>query len=89
MRFLEEGRFGRISTPRRCRAPRGVRPRVREDRYAYVAVTPHNGMMDPHILIEESEQAVSLFVLRRCVAATRMNSSSWGSTEPVGIGQGI
>lgn len=65
--FMDEGRFGRISTPRRCWAPRGVRPRVpgqivREYTYAYVAVTPHNGMMDSLILPEVSEQAMSLFL---------------------------
>jgi len=39
--FQDEGRFGRISSPRRCWAPRGMRPNVpcqivREYIYAYL-----------------------------------------------------
>ena len=53
--FQDEGRFGRISTPRRCWAPRGIRPDVpsqivREYTYGYVAVSPHDGAMDSLIL---------------------------------------
>ena len=63
----DEGRFGRISTPRRCWAPRGMRPDVpsqivREYTYAYVAVSPHDGVMDSLILPKVSEQAMSLFL---------------------------
>lgn len=63
----DEGRFGRISTPRRCWAPRGVRPcvpsqMIREYTYAYVAVCPHNGAMDSLILPEVSEEAMSIFL---------------------------
>ena len=63
----DEGRFGRISTPRRCWAPRGMRPDVpsqivREYTFAYVAVSPHDGVMDSLILPEVSEQAMSIFL---------------------------
>src|SRR5271157_2320655 len=63
----DEGRFGRISTLRRCWAPRGIRPCVpnqivREYTYAYVAVSPHDGTMDSLILPEVSEQAMSIFL---------------------------
>jgi len=63
----DEGRFGRISTLRRCWAPRGIRPSVptqivREYTYAYVAVSPHDGTMDSLILPEVSEQAMSIFL---------------------------
>jgi hypothetical protein len=65
--FQDEGRFGRISTPRRCWAPRGLRPDVpsqivREYTYGYVAVSPHDGTMDSLILPLVSEQAMSLFL---------------------------
>jgi transposase len=65
--FQDEGRFGRISTPRRCWAPRGMRPDVpcqivREYTYAYVAASPHDGAMDSLILPHVSEQAMSIFL---------------------------
>lgn len=63
----DEGRFGRISTPQRCWAPRGIRPYVpsqivREYTYAYVAVSPHDGTMDSLILPQVSEQPMSIFL---------------------------
>jgi transposase len=65
--YQDEGRFGRISTPRRCWAPRGIRPDVpsqivREYTYAYVAVSPHDGAMDSLILPQVSELAMSIFL---------------------------
>jgi transposase len=46
--FMDEARFGRISTLRQCWAPAGTRPVVpkqvvREWTYAYAAVSPHDG----------------------------------------------
>ena len=46
--FQDEAGFGRISTPKRCWAPKGIRPitprhHVREYRYAYGAVDPRSG----------------------------------------------
>ena len=66
--FQDEGRFGRISTPRRCWAPRGIRPTVpnqivREYTYAFVALSPHDGEMDSLILPWVNEQAMSMFLL--------------------------
>ncbi len=65
--FQDEGRFGRISTPQRCWAPRGIRPCVpsqivREYTYAYAAVSPHDGTMDSLILPQVNEQAMSIFL---------------------------
>ncbi|MFZ0943533.1 MAG: IS630 family transposase, partial [Syntrophobacteraceae bacterium] len=63
----DEGRFGRISTLRRCWAPRGIRPHVpsqivREYTYGYVALSPNDGAMDSLIMPEVSEQAMSIFL---------------------------
>jgi hypothetical protein len=63
----DEGRFGRISNPMRCWAPRGMRPNVpcqmvREYTYVYVAVSPHDGVMDSLVLPEVNAQAMSLFL---------------------------
>ena len=65
--FQDEGRFGRISTPRRCWAPRGIRPNVpsqivREYTYGYAAVSPHDGTMDSLILPQVTEEAMSIFL---------------------------
>jgi transposase len=65
--FQDEGRFGRIGTPRRCWAPRGMRPNVprqivREYTYAYVAASPHDGVMDSLVLPQVNAQAMSLFL---------------------------
>lgn len=65
--FQDEGRFGRISSPRRCWAPRGMRPNVpcqmvREYTYAYVAASPHDGVMDSLVLPQVNAQAMSLFL---------------------------
>ena len=67
MMLQDEGRFGRLSTPHRCWAPRGIRPivpaqMVREYTYAYAAVSPHDGTMDSLIMPEASEEAMSIFL---------------------------
>lgn len=72
--FQDEGRFGRISNPRRCWAPAGWRPQVpvqmvREYTYAFAAVSPHDGIMVSLVLPEVNAQAMSIFlaeVAARC-----------------------
>jgi len=49
--FQDEARFGRISLPRRCWAPSGMRPLcgaqiIREYIYAYSAISPQDGAID-------------------------------------------
>lgn len=65
--FEDEGRFGRISDPRRCWAPKGIRPDVpsqfvREYTYAFAAVSPLDGAMDSLILPQVNAEAMSLFL---------------------------
>lgn len=65
--FQDEGRFGLLGTPRRCWAPRGVRPVVsarlqRQYLYAFSAVSPHDGVMDSLVLPWVSAQTMSLFL---------------------------
>jgi transposase len=64
--FQDEARFGRISDPRRCWAPAGVRPEVsvqvvREYEYAFAAVSPHDGTLDSLVLPAVPAEAMSLF----------------------------
>jgi hypothetical protein len=65
--FQDEGRFGRISDPRRCWAPHGVRlvvpsQVVREYTHAFAAVSPHDGVLDSLILPDVNAQMMSLFL---------------------------
>jgi hypothetical protein len=65
--FEDEGRFGRISDPRRCWAPKGIRPDVpsqfvREYTYAFAAVSPLDGVLDSLILPQVNAEAMSLFL---------------------------
>jgi len=65
--FQDEARFGRLHDPRRCWAPRGVRPEVcaqlvREYTYVFGAVSPHDGTLDTLVLPEVNTPAMSLFL---------------------------
>ena len=65
--FQDEGRFGLMGRPRRCWAPRQVRPTVgarleRQFTYAFAAVSPHDGVMDSLILPWVNAETMSLFL---------------------------
>jgi transposase len=65
--FEDEARFGRISDPRRCWAPAGVRPEVntqivREYEYAFAALSPHDGSLDTLVLPSANTEAMSVFL---------------------------
>src|SRR3954470_22578082 len=65
--FQDEARFGRITDPRRCWAPAGVRPEVsaqvvREYEYAFAAVSPHDGTLDTLVLPSVNAEAMSVFL---------------------------
>jgi len=65
--FQDEGRFGRINTPRRCWAPEGIRPLsgkqiVREYTYSYIAVSPLDGRLDSLILPDMYTPTMNVFL---------------------------
>jgi transposase len=65
--FQDEARFGRINNPRRCWAPKGIRPsvgsqRVRESVYVYAAVSPAEGHLVSLVLPETNTTMMSLFL---------------------------
>jgi hypothetical protein len=65
--FEDEARFGRISDPRRCWAPAGMRPEisvqmVREYEYAFAAVSPHDGTLDTLVLPGVHTEAMGVFL---------------------------
>ena len=63
----DEGRFGRVSIPKRSWAPMGVRPKVnrqivREAFYVYTAVCPSKGKMSSLILPYANTDMMNLFL---------------------------
>lgn len=65
--FQDEARFGRINTPKRCWAPKGVRPIVgkqivREYTYLYGAFCPKDGKADFLILPSMDNACMDLFL---------------------------
>lgn len=65
--FQDEGRFGLLGRPRRCWAPRPMRPTVgarlqRQFIYAFAAVSPHDGVMDSLVLPWVNAETMGLFL---------------------------
>jgi transposase len=65
--FQDEGRFGRISSLKRCWVPKPVRPVVpaqivREYTYTYAAISPLDGHLDSLILPVVNSSVMSLFL---------------------------
>ena len=65
--FQDEGRFGLLGNPRRCWAPKRIRPVVgarliRQYTYAFSAVSPHDGAMDSLVLHFVNAETMSLFL---------------------------
>ena len=65
--FQDEGRFGRISDPRRCWGPAPVRPvvraaLVREYLYAYSALSPWDARLDSLVLPDASTACMNVFL---------------------------
>lgn len=63
----DEGRFGRISAPKRAWAPPGMRPKaprqvIREFSYVYAAVAPEQGLMTSLILPHADTAMMNLFL---------------------------
>jgi len=63
----DEGHFGRISRPKRCWAPPGIRPHVpsqvvRESVYIFAAVAPEAGLMASLILPSADTATMNLFL---------------------------
>jgi len=63
----DEGRFGRISTPKRAWAPPGIRPKVprqviRESSYVYAAIAPEQGLMTSLVLPRADTAMMNLFL---------------------------
>lgn len=65
--FQDEGRFGRITEPKDCWAPKGIRPivpqqMIREYTYVYAAISPLDGVLDTLILPDMYTNTMSVFL---------------------------
>jgi len=60
--FQDEGRFGRISLPRRCWAPPGTRPLCGAHTYAYSAISPLDGAIDSLIAPHANTEVMAIFL---------------------------
>lgn len=65
--FQDEARFGRISEPKRCWCPKGIRPevgcqRIREYTYLYGAFSPKDGDSYFLILPNMTKEAMQIFL---------------------------
>lgn len=93
--FQDEARFGRISDPAHCWAPKGVRPlvpthMVREYTHVFSAVCPHNGESFSLILPYANTEAMKIF-LQECSVYFKeyrvimfMDKAAWHRSKGIG-----
>jgi transposase len=98
--FQDEARFGRISDPGNCWAPKSIRPEVgmqmiREYVYVFGAVSPIDGHLDSLVLPYANTEAMSIFleeVSRRHIdehILMFMDQAGWHKTKSLAIPQNI
>lgn len=92
--FQDEGRFGRISDPAHCWAPKGIRPLVpthivREYTHVFSAVCPHDGHSCSLILPDADTDAMKIF-LQECSEHFKnfpvimvMDQAAWHRTSDI------
>jgi hypothetical protein len=92
----DEGRFGRISRPKRCWAPPGMRPHapsqvVRESVYVYAAVAPDAGAMTALILPDANTDMMNLFLehvsqtFSKYFIVMQVDQASWHHSHELSI----
>ncbi len=94
--FQDEARFGRMSSPRACWAPRRERPRapsqmVREFVYVFGAVSPADGRHDSLVLPYADTEAMTMFLKevarrhRREYILMFMDQAGWHKSNGLGV----
>ncbi len=92
----DEGRFGRVSIPRRAWAPPGIRPHaprqiVREYTYVYAAVAPAEGKMTSLVLPSADTEMMNLFLehvskaFAKYFLVMQVDRAGWHMTEDLKI----
>jgi hypothetical protein len=96
----DEGRFGRISTPRRGFAPPGIRPQVpaqqvREDTDVYAAVAAALGLMTSLVLPRADTDMMNLFLKHASVTfadyflVIQVDQAAWHRSKALVIPENI
>lgn len=96
----DEGRFGRMSSPKRAWAPPGVRPKapsqiIRELSYVYAAVAPEQGLMTSLILPEANTEMMNLFLAQVAedfadyFVVMQVDQASWHKAKNLQIPENI
>lgn len=96
----DEGRFGRISDPRRAWAPPGVRPKspkqiVREYLYVFSAVAPALGKMTSLILPYANSEMMNIFLdqvvqeFEECFIVMLVDGAGWHRSKDLKIPENI
>jgi transposase len=98
--FQDEARFGRITDPAHCWAPKGVRPLVpthivREYTHVFSAVCPHDGESFSLILPYANTEAMKIF-LQECSEYFKayrvimfMDKAAWHRSKDIGAYENI
>jgi putative transposase len=98
--FMDEAGFGRISTPKRCWSPKGIRPivprhHIREYRYAYGAVEPKTGDSFFLVLPYANTDCMNIFLAGLSnefpddILVVAMDRASWHTTSKLKIPDNI
>jgi transposase len=92
----DEGRFGRINPPRRCWAPKPIRPVVRnqivhEFLYVFAAVCPYLGRLTALILPYANTEMMTLFLqqvavdFRDYIVVMLLDQAAWHTTHKLAV----
>jgi putative transposase len=98
--FQDEAGFGRISNPKRCWAPQGIRPivhrhHIREFRYAYGAIEPSTGDSFFLVLPYANTDCMNIFLAELSAAFPNdllligLDQASWHTTNKLHIPDNI
>ena len=98
--YQDEAGFGRINKPKQCWCTKGIRPRtpcqhIREYRYVYGAVAPHDGSSSFLVLPYCNTECMSLFLdhlsneFPNRVILLAMDNASWHRSGKLKIPENI
>jgi DDE superfamily endonuclease len=96
----DEARFGRITQPRRCWAPTGMRPCtpcqiIRQAIYAFTAVAPQSGEMTSLVLPTANTEMMNIFLehvshqFSKFFLVMQVDGASWHRSKDLHIPENI
>ena len=96
----DEGRFGRVSVPKKSWAPKGIRPKiykqiVRQSFYAYSAVCPSLGKITSLILPYANTEMMNIFLkelssqYRNYEVIMQIDQAGWHKSKALNVPENI